>query len=94
MGAGLQSASRRTLRPPRTTAFARHWPECRVIAARLDHAGKSGLRVVSAFIATAFAQGEAGQRLIRWINRPLNAGLRLCVTPLNFTQTSSRCHCQ
>ena len=51
------------------------WQRCRVHFMRnvLAHAGKSGRRVVSAFIATAFAQGEADQRLIRGINRPLNA---------------------
>jgi len=43
------------------------WQRCRVHFMRnvLAHAGKSGRRVVSAFIATAFAQGEADQRLIR-----------------------------
>ena len=39
----------------------------------LAHAAKSGRRVVSAFSATAFAQGDADQRLIRGINRPPNA---------------------
>jgi hypothetical protein len=37
------------------------------------HAGKSGRRVVSAFIATAFARGEADQDSIRWIESPPNA---------------------
>ena len=51
------------------------WQRCRVhfMGNVLAHAGKSGRRIVSAFIATAFAQGEADQRLIRGINRPPNA---------------------
>jgi len=38
------------------------WQRCRVHFMRnaLAHAGKSGRRVVSAFIATAFAQDDAG----------------------------------
>ena len=32
----------------------------------LAHTGRSGRRVVSAFIATAFAQGDAGQATAQW----------------------------
>jgi len=51
------------------------WQRCRVHFMRnaLAHAGKSGRRVVSAFIATAFAQGEADQDSIRGIESPPNA---------------------
>jgi putative transposase len=51
------------------------WQRCRVLLRRnaLAHAGKSGRRVISAFIATAFAQDGADKRLIRGINRPPNA---------------------
>ena len=61
---------------PRIVALsASTWQRCRVHFMRnvLAHARKSGRRVVSAFSATAFAQGEADQRLIRGINRPPNA---------------------
>ena len=44
------------------------WQRCRVHFMRnvLAHAGKSGRRVVSAFIATAFAQDDAGAARIQW----------------------------
>jgi transposase-like protein len=44
------------------------WQRCRVHFMRnvLAHAGKSGRRVVSAFIATAFAQDEAGAARAQW----------------------------
>jgi len=44
------------------------WQRCRVHFARnvLAHAGKSGRRVVSAFIATAFAQETAEAASIQW----------------------------
>src|SRR5262250_3964702 len=44
------------------------WQRCRVHFMRnvLAHAGRSGRRVVSAFIATAFAQEDAGQARAQW----------------------------
>jgi len=44
------------------------WQRCRVHFMRnaLAHAGKSGRRVVSAFIATAFAQDDAGAARTQW----------------------------
>jgi putative transposase len=44
------------------------WQRCRVHFMRnvLAHAGKSGRRVVSAFIATAFAQDDAEAASIQW----------------------------
>jgi putative transposase len=44
------------------------WQRCRVHFQRnvLAHAGKSGRRVVSAFIATAFAQGTAEAASAQW----------------------------
>jgi putative transposase len=44
------------------------WQRCRVHFMRnaLAHAGKSGRRVVSAFIATAFAQDDAGAAKSQW----------------------------
>jgi transposase-like protein len=44
------------------------WQRCRVHFMRnsLAHAGKSGRRVISAFIATAFAQHDAQAASTRW----------------------------
>ena len=44
------------------------WQRCRVHFLRnaLAHAGKSGRRVVSAFIATAFAQDDAAAASLQW----------------------------
>ncbi len=44
------------------------WQRCRVHFMRtvLAHAGRSGRRVVSAFIATAFAQDDAGTAKAQW----------------------------
>ncbi|WP_210247041.1 transposase [Tardiphaga sp. vice352] len=44
------------------------WQRCRVHFMRnaLAHAGKSGWRVVSAFIATAFAQDDAEAARVQW----------------------------
>ena len=44
------------------------WPGCRVHFMRnaLAHAGKSGRRVVSAFIATAFAHDDAEAVRAQW----------------------------
>jgi transposase-like protein len=48
--------------------FRATWQRCRVHFMRnaLAHAGKSGRRVVSAFIATAFAQDHADAARARW----------------------------
>jgi transposase-like protein len=48
--------------------FSATWQRCRVHFMRnaLAHAGKSGRRVVSAFIATAFAQDDAGAAKAQW----------------------------
>src|SRR5204863_1460076 len=48
--------------------FTATWQRCRVHFMRnaLAHAGKSGRRVVSAFIATAFAQDDAGLAKAQW----------------------------
>ncbi len=50
------------------------WQRCRVHFMRnvLAHAGKSGRRVVSAFIATAFAQDDAGLSEIPCVSGGLN----------------------
>jgi putative transposase len=48
--------------------FSATWQRCRVHFSRnaLAHAGKSGRRVVSAFIATAFAQETAEDAKLQW----------------------------
>jgi putative transposase len=48
--------------------FSAGWQRCRVHFMRnaLAHAGKSGRRVVSAFIATAFAQDDAAAAKTQW----------------------------
>jgi putative transposase len=48
--------------------FSATWQRCRVHFARnaLAHAGRSGRRVVSAFIATAFAQETAEDAKLQW----------------------------
>jgi transposase-like protein len=48
--------------------FSATWQRCRVHFARnaLAHAGRSGRRVVSAFIATAFAQETAEDAKVQW----------------------------
>jgi transposase-like protein len=57
---GLKAAAARVL--------AATWQRCRVHFMRnaLAHAGKSGRRVVSAFIATAFAQEDAAAGQVQW----------------------------
>ena len=57
--------------------FTATWQRCRVHFMRnaLAHAGRSGRRVVSAFIATAFAQDDAEQAKAQWrrARRPAQA---------------------
>ena len=50
--------------------FSATWQRCRVHFMRnaLAHAGKSGRRVVSAFVATAFAQEDAATARTQWRN--------------------------
>jgi transposase-like protein len=59
-----------------STLLSATWQRCRVHFQRtaLAHAGKSGRRMVAAFIAPAFAQGEADQHSVRWTECPPNAG--------------------
>jgi putative transposase len=51
-----------------TRVFSATWQRCRVHFARnaLAHAGRSGRRVVAAFIATAFAQETAEAAKVQW----------------------------
>jgi putative transposase len=51
-----------------TKVFNASWQRCRVHFMRnvLAHAGRQGRRVVSAFIATAFAQNDAETARIQW----------------------------
>jgi len=53
-----------------TKVLSATWQRCRVHFMRnvLAHAGKSGRRVVSAFIATAFAQDTAESASTQWRN--------------------------
>ncbi len=48
--------------------FSATWQRCRVHFSRnaLAHTGKSGRRVVAAFIATAFAQETADAAKVQW----------------------------
>jgi transposase-like protein len=52
------------------------WQRCRVHTLRnaLAHAGKSGRRVVSAFMATAFAQDSAEAAKAQWRRSPTSSG--------------------
>ena len=52
------------------------WQRCRVHFMRnvLAHAGKSGKRVVSAFIGTAFAQDSADAAKTQWRKLPISCG--------------------
>ncbi len=56
------------LKAAATRVLASTWQRCRVHFMRnaLAHAGKNGRRVVSAFIATAFAQDDATQASLQW----------------------------
>ena len=57
---GLKAAATRTL--------GATWQRCRIHFMRnlLAHAGRQGRRVVSAFVATAFAQDDAGAASAQW----------------------------
>jgi putative transposase len=58
----------RASRPVVSKVLTANWQRCRVHFMRnaLAHAGKSGRRVVSAFIATAFAQDDAEAARLQW----------------------------
>ena len=58
----------RASRRPSPRSCSATWQRCRVHFMRnaLAHAGKSGRRVVSAFIATAFAQDDADSATAQW----------------------------
>ncbi len=67
------------------------WQRCRVHFMRnaLAHAGKSGRRVVSAFIATAFAQDDADAAKLQWrrVADQLRPQLPKLATVLDDTET-------
>jgi len=54
------------------------WQRCRIHLIRnvLAHSGRSGRRVVSAYIATALAQDDAEAAKLQWWREPTNAGPR------------------
>ena len=56
------------LKAAATRILGATWQRCRVHFARnlLAHAGKQGRRVVSAFVATAFAQEDADSAKVQW----------------------------
>ena len=56
------------LRAAATRILGATWQRCRVHFARnlLAHAGRQGRRVVSAFVATAFAQEDADSAKAQW----------------------------
>jgi transposase-like protein len=65
---GIKAAVAKSLPPTRSGVFRATWQRCRVHFLRnvLAHAGRSGRRVVSAFIATAFAQDDAASARAQW----------------------------
>ena len=56
------------LKAAATRILGATWQRCRVHFARnlLAHAGRQGRRVVSAFVATAFAQEDADSAKVQW----------------------------
>src|SRR5471032_3712415 len=56
------------IKPAVSRIFTATWQRCRVHFMRnaLAHAGRNGRRVVSAFIATAFAQDDADAARLQW----------------------------
>ncbi len=56
------------LKAAATRILAATWQRCRIHFMRtlLAHAGRQGRRVVSAFVATAFAQDDAGAASAQW----------------------------
>jgi putative transposase len=65
---GIKAAVAKSLPPTGSGVFRATWQRCRVHFLRnvLAHAGRSGRRVVSAFIATAFAQDDAASGRAQW----------------------------
>ena len=65
------------LKAAATRILGATWQRCRVHFARnlLAHAGRQGRRVVSAFVATAFAQEDADSAKVQWrqARRPAQA---------------------
>jgi transposase-like protein len=62
------------------------WQRCRVHTMRnaLAHAGKSSRRVVSAFMATAFAQDSADAAKAQWRRSPTSSGASCPSSPLSW----------
>ncbi|MBF0563188.1 MAG: IS256 family transposase, partial [Alphaproteobacteria bacterium] len=62
------SDSHEGLKAAVSRVFNATWQRCRVHFMRnvLDHAGRQGRRVVSAFIATSFAQDDAQAARVQW----------------------------
>ena len=69
------------------------WQRCRVHFMRnaLAHASKSGRRVVSAFIATAFAQGTPRPPVTNGVTSPIRCGPSCPSSPPCWTRPSSMC---
>ena len=64
----LISDDHKGLKAAATRILGATWQRCRVHFARnlLAHAGRQGRRVVSAFVATAFAQEDADSAKVQW----------------------------
>ena len=69
------------------------WQRCRVHFMRnaLAHAGKSGRRVVSAFIATAFAQDTSEAASTQWRNVADQIRPKVPNSPVSWTVPSKTC---
>ena len=67
------------------------WQRCRVHFARnlLAHAGRQGRRVVSAFVATAFAQRTPGPRAPSGARSPTSSGPRRRSSRPSWTRPST-----
>jgi putative transposase len=69
------------------------WQRCRVPTMRnaLAHAGKSSRRVVSAFMATAFAQDSAEAARAQWRRSPTSSGPNCPSSPSSWTRPRTTC---
>lgn len=76
-----------------TKVLCATWQRCRVHFMRnvLAHAGKSGRRVASAFIATAFAQETAEAASTNGAPLPTRSGRRCPSSPPSWTMPSPTC---
>lgn len=76
-----------------TKVLCATWQRCRVHFMRnvLAHAGKSGRRVVSAFIATAFAQETPEAASTNGVPSPTRSGPRCPSSPPSWTTPSPMC---